>query len=88
MTVANMFTYYFATVTSLLLFTFLPQFQPFLLTEMVGVPEMQQGVISGNLTFFGEIVILVTIGGWGTVSDKIGRKLVFAAGFLLLGAAL
>ena len=87
-TVANMFTYYFATVTSLLLFTFLPQFQPFLLTEMVGVPETQQGVISGNLTFFGELVILVTIGGWGTVSDKIGRKLVFAAGFLLMGAAL
>ena len=87
-TIANMFTYYFATVTSLLLFTFLPQFQPFLLTEMAGVPETQQGVISGNLTFFGEIVILVTIGGWGTVSDKIGRKLVFAAGFLLMGAAL
>ena len=87
-TVANMFTYYFATVASLLLFTFLPQFQPFLLTEMVGVPETQQGVLSGNLTFFGEIVILVTIGGWGTVSDKIGRKLVFAAGFLLMSAAL
>ena len=87
-TVANMFTYYFATVTGLLLFTFLPQFQPFLLTEMVSVPESQQGVLSGNLTFFGEIVILVTIGGWGTVSDKIGRKLVFATGFLLMGAAL
>ncbi|HEY5731194.1 MAG TPA: hypothetical protein VIS72_14165, partial [Anaerolineales bacterium] len=62
-TIANMFTYYFATVTSLSLFTFLPQFQPFLLTEMAGAPETQQGVISGNLTFFGEIVILVTIGG-------------------------
>lgn len=87
-TAANMFTYYFATVTSLLLFTFLPQFQPFLLAEMLAIPESQQGVISGNLTFFGEIIILVSIGGWGTLSDKIGRKFVFAAGFFLMAGAL
>lgn len=87
-TVANMFTYYFATVASLLLFTFLPQFQPFLLTEVLNIPESQQGVLSGNLQFFAEIIILVSIGGWGTLSDKVGRKLVFSVGFLLMGLAL
>ena len=83
-TVANMFTYYFATVTGLVLFTFLPQFQPFLLAEMLSIPESQQGVLSGNLSLFGEIIILLTIGGWGTLSDKAGRKLVFGMGFLLM----
>lgn len=87
-TAANMFTYYFATVTSLLLFTFLPQFQPFLLAEMLSIPESEQGVISGNLSLFGEIIILFTIGGWGTLSDKTGRKVVFGAGFLLMAASL
>lgn len=87
-TVGNMFTYYFATVTSLLLFTFLPQFQPFLLSEVLNIPESQQGVLSGNLQFFAEIIILLSIGAWGTLSDKIGRKFVFAAGFLLMGLAL
>ncbi len=87
-TVGNMFTYYFATVTSLLLFTFLPQFHPYFLSEMLNIPEAQQGVISGNLTFFGEIMILLTIGLWGTVSDKLGRKMVFSTGFVLMAAAL
>ena len=87
-TVANMFTYYFATVASLLLFTFLPQFQPFLLTEVLNIPESQQGVLSGNLQFFAEIIILLSIGTWGTLSDKIGRKIVFAVGFVLMGLAL
>lgn len=87
-TVGNMFTYYFATVTSLLLFTFLPQFQPFLLSEVLNIPEAEQGVLSGNLQFFAEIVILVSIGGWGTLSDKLGRKLVFSLGFLLMGLSL
>lgn len=87
-TVGNMFTYYFATVTSLLLFTFLPQFQPFLLTEVLNIPESQQGVLSGNLQFFAEIIILLSIGTWGTLSDKIGRKFVFSIGFVLMGLAL
>lgn len=87
-TVANMFTYYFATITALLLFTFLPQFQPFLLAEMLSIPESEQGVLSGNLSLIGEVIILITVGGWGTLSDKIGRKLVFAAGFVLMAGAL
>lgn len=87
-TVGNMFTYYFATVTSLLLFTFLPQFQPFLLAEVLNIPESQQGVLSGNLQFFAEIIILLSIGAWGTLSDKVGRKFVFSMGFVLIGLAL
>ena len=45
-------------------------------------------MLSGNLAFVAEIVILVSIGGWGTLSDKIGRRVVFSAGFLIMAIAL
>jgi len=84
----NMLTYYLATVTSLMLFTFLPQVQPFLLTDILAIPESEQGVLSGNLSLFAEIIILLSIGTWGVLSDKIGRKFVTASGFLIMGIAL
>ncbi len=87
-TVKNMVVYYISTITALMMFTFLPQVQPFLLTELLAIPESEQGVISGNLALFAEIVILFSIGGWGTLSDKVGRKFVTAVGFLIMGVAL
>ena len=84
----HMIVYYFATITSLLLFTFLPQAQPFILTEILQIPESQQGTLSGNVAFFAEIIILASIGGWGVLSDKFGRRLVFGAGFMLMGIGL
>jgi MFS family permease len=87
-TITNMFIYYFATVSAMFVMTFLPQFQPFLLAEILKIPESQQGVLSGNLGFFSEIIVLTTIGGWGTLSDKTGRKLVFSIGFLVMAVAL
>lgn len=86
--ITNMFTYYFATILSMFIMTFLPQFQPFLLTDFLGIPESQQGVLSGNLAFLAEVVILISIGGWGTLSDKTGRKFVFSTGFLVMAVAL
>jgi MFS family permease len=87
-TFTNMLTYYMATVLSLFLMTFMPQFQPFLLTDFLKIPESQQGVLSGNLAFVSELVILLSIGAWGTVSDKTGRKFVFSAGFLIMSVGL
>jgi MFS family permease len=48
----------------------------------------RQGVISGNLNFWGEIVIIATVGLWGSLSDKIGRRAVSAMGFLLISAGI
>lgn len=84
----HMVVYYLATVSSLLLFTFVPQAQPFILTELLGIPESQQGVLSGNVAFVAEIVILASIGLWGIVSDRIGRRIVFSLGFLLMAAGI
>ncbi len=82
----HLLVYYVASVMSLVLFTFAPQAQPFVLTELLGIAEAEQGVLSGNVALFAEVVILLSIGGWGVVSDRLGRRIVFGAGFLLMGA--
>ena len=84
-TTRHLLVYYVASVTALVLFTFAPQAQPFVLTELLGIAESEQGVLSGNVSLFAEIVILFSIGAWGVVSDRLGRRIVFGAGFLLMG---
>ena len=80
----NMVTYYWACLTGILLGTFVPQMQPYLLTEFLRIPEAQQGVVSGDLSFWGEVVIIIMVGVWGTLSDRIGRRPVMVAGYLIM----
>ncbi|MFT5576852.1 MAG: MFS family permease, partial [Bermanella sp.] len=77
----NMSTFYLACIGGIMLATFMPQLQPYLLSEFLNIPQEQQGVVSGNIAFWGEIAIILAVGVWGSLSDKIGRKPVMAAGF-------
>ena len=86
-TATNLFTYYAACLAAIMLATFLPQSQAFLLTEYLRIPESEQGVISGDLNFWGEIVIIATVGLFGALSDRVGRRLVMAGGFVVVGIA-
>lgn len=83
----NLSTYYLACFIAIMLATFLPQSQAFLLTEYLQIPESEQGVISGNLNFWAEMVIILTVGMWGALSDKVGRRFVMAVGFAIMGVA-
>ncbi len=72
--------------------TFVSAFQPYLLTVNLGLPEDQQGQVSGFALFAGEVVLLLTSSVIGAWSDRLGRRSVFiggmfviAAGWLLLG---
>lgn len=82
----NMVTFYWAALTGILLQTFIPQMQPYLLTEFLRIPESEQGVVSGNLSFWGELMIIVMVGVWGTLSDRIGRRPVMVLGYLIMSA--
>lgn len=84
----HLLVYYLAAVASLILFTFAPQAQPFVLSELLDIPESEQGALSGNVALFAEIVILASIGAWGVVSDRLGRRIVFGAGLALMGFGL
>lgn len=81
----NMTVYVLGFVFTMLFSTFVPQAQPFILTEILKVPQSSQGEISGYLGFAATLMGILLSGVWGTLSDKTGRRTVYALG-LLLGA--
>ena len=80
----SMMAFYWACLAGILLQTFIPQIQPYLLTEFLNIPENEQGVVSGDLAFWGEVAIILMVGVWGTLSDRIGRRPIMAVGFLIM----
>ncbi|MEX0828410.1 MAG: MFS transporter [Haliea sp.] len=84
----NMMGFYLCCFTAIMLATFVPASQPFLLNEVLLIPYAEQGVLSGTLSFWGEIVIIVTVGFWGSLSDKIGRRAVTAISYVITAAGI
>ena len=84
----HMLSFYLACYAAIMLATFVPQTQPFLLDQVLGMDASKQGVASGNLNFWGEIVIIITVGLWGSLSDRIGRQAVSALGFALIAGGI
>ncbi|MEH6549221.1 MAG: MFS transporter [Pseudomonadales bacterium] len=80
----NVVTFYWACLTGILLSTFTPQLQPYLLSEFLHIPTSEQGLISGKLSFWGEVAIILSCGVWGALSDKIGRRPVMALGYAII----
>ncbi len=58
--------------------------QPYILTEHLGIPGNEQGGVSGDLAFWSEIVLISLAGLMGAWSDKTGRRVVFAFGFVMV----
>ena len=86
----NMTFYVLGAVFTMLFSTFVPQAQPFILTEILRIPQAQQGAVSGYLGLAATLVGLVMPSLWGALSDKAGRRTVYALGFFVsaLGIAL
>jgi len=64
--------------------TFVNVGQAYVLNEILMIPRGDQGVITGNLAFFTEIVVITLIGGLGVWSDRIGRRPILGAGLLII----
>lgn len=73
-----------AAFLSVGMMTFITVGQTYVLNEHLGVPESKQGAISGDLVFWTEIVTLLFFLPAGILIDRISRRSVYAAGFLLL----
>lgn len=84
----NVFTMLLVCMSSIMLASFVPTLQPYLLNEVLQIPKSEQGVVSGNLLLLGEITIIASVGVWGALSDRIGRRKVTSAGYFFVAISL
>lgn len=82
----NARTYLFAAFITIGMLAFVSFIQPYLLNANLQVPQDQQGRALGLLGFSNEIISLLLVAPFGALSDKIGRRPVYAIGFVWLAA--
>ena len=80
----NMIAFYFSAFATICLLSFVNVVQPYLLTEILNVPLAEQGRVTGTVLFWHEIVIIFVIGLAGSLSDKVGRRLIYTVSFLVV----
>lgn len=82
----NAWTYLYQSFVTVALFSFLSFAQPYVLSEVLKVPADQAGRITGALVTMQEIVGLLVVGYAGALSDRVGRRPLFALGFVFMAA--
>jgi MFS family permease len=80
----HMWVLLYAAFVSIGLATFDAFGTPYVLSENVGVPLGQQGAVVGRLNVYTEILLLMAFTPFGVLSDRIGRRAVYAFGFCCL----
>ena len=83
--VSHAITYLYSAFVAIGLLTFFKTIQPYLFNVTLQVPTADQGKITALLEVWQELVVLATVGPFGALADRIGRRPVYALGFLLLG---
>ena len=83
----NVITKIYAAFVMVAMLTGMSFLQGYVLEVHLQVPRGQQGTISGDLTFWAEIVSLLLYNSFGVLSDRIGRRPVFVFGILIVGIA-
>lgn len=81
----NAVVFCYAAFATIGLLTFVSTGTALVLNANFGIPTGEQGTISGDLVIVTEIVQLLIFGAVGVLSDRIGRREVFAVGMLLMG---
>lgn len=83
----NVLMFFACCWLGILMNTFIPQSQPFVLSEFLKIPESEQGVVSGKLGFWSEIILILSVGFWGAICDRFGRRIVASSAYLLFAVA-
>ncbi len=83
----NAFALLWGAFTTIGLLTFVAVATPYVLTVNLGIPESEQGTITGDLVFWAEITQILIFGLVGVAADRIGRNWLYAMGMLAMGAA-
>lgn len=77
--------YLYAALITVGLFAVIAFFQAWLLNVNLHLPDHLQGRTLSALNFANELVALALVAPFGALADKIGRRSVYAFGFLWLG---
>ncbi|MDH3510231.1 MAG: MFS transporter [Gammaproteobacteria bacterium] len=59
--------------------------QGYVLTEHLHIPRNQQGTVSGDLSFWVEVVAIFLFTPVGVLADRIGRRPVYICGIIIMG---
>jgi MFS family permease len=86
-TTRHVLCYLFAALISIGMFTYLMSLTPYILKVNLGIPEEQHGRVIGNLQFLQEIVVMASIGWWGALSDRFGRRSTYILAWLVMAVA-
>ncbi|KAG0345558.1 hypothetical protein BG004_003582 [Podila humilis] len=86
-TYLNFISYLIACLGTICLVAYLAIIQPFVLTVILGI-STTKGDLTGNLALYDEIIALPATLIWGILSDRIGRRPIYATGFAFLGTAM
>jgi MFS family permease len=82
----NAWTFLYLNFMIMPIVSFLSISQPYVLSEIIGIAPEDQGRITGFLVTMQEVVGLVIIGFVGALSDRFGRRPLYALGVLFAGA--
>jgi MFS family permease len=84
---ANGWVLMYAAYVTIGLLTFVNNGQAFVMSAVLNLPADQQGTVAGNLAFVTEMVTIALIAPFGILSDRIGRRPVYAFGMIAMGIA-
>ncbi len=73
----------FSSLSVITLVTFNTFVQPYLLLEVLHIPEERQGSLIGTLAFLQEGIVILLASFIGASSDRLGRRVVYVAGVCL-----
>lgn len=87
-TVREILVFTFVVVAAICVLNFTALIQPFIFTEQLGVPQDQQGRLSGNLQMTQQAAVVLFLSLAGVLADRIGRRNVLGLAMIGYGIAM
>jgi MFS family permease len=75
---------FYAAFVAIGMLTGMSLLQSYVLTEHLGLKRGQTGAVAGDLAFWTEIVMILTMVPFGIMSDRVGRRPVLVFGILMI----
>lgn len=71
-------------LTGIPVLAFINFIQPVILEVILGIPKESQGALTANLAVAQEVILLLLVGPFGALADRIGRRPIVAFGYLFV----